>query len=330
MAGSPSDAPTTRIICIQEPDIGAEKPASPDPGTPENSARDLSEAAVQEEAATQDLRWRKLRLFALGGLTLVGSSVLCLGMLTGSAAWYTSRSQFCSSCHIMEPYYASWQHSSHADVSCIKCHFAPGIGEKVRGKMQGLVQLCTYITRSEGPRPVAEVSDASCLRSGCHETRSLPGPLEFHGIVFDHGPHLQELDMAGATHDPGKTLEVVLDGQSSEDLHRGIKLRCTSCHEQIDQTEHMSVSTGTCFLCHFKEGLFNQGVVPARVATRFRRNALNWAVASRSRTNWSTKTASIAKAAMAMLTEATAMWHASDAMSVTTVKSIWRRSWTCN
>ncbi len=53
----------------------------------------------------------------------------------------TSRPQFCNSCHIMEPYYRSWQVSSHSNVSCTKCHFPPGAGEKVRGKLLGLVQL---------------------------------------------------------------------------------------------------------------------------------------------------------------------------------------------
>ena len=31
------------------------------------------------------------------------------------------------SCHIMEPYYQSWQESSHNDVACIECHFAAGL-----------------------------------------------------------------------------------------------------------------------------------------------------------------------------------------------------------
>ncbi|MHC4404218.1 MAG: hypothetical protein ACYTG0_31575, partial [Planctomycetota bacterium] len=104
----------------------------------------------------------------------------------------------------------SWQESSHKDVSCVKCHFPPGLGEKVRGKMLGLVQLAKYVTSSEGPRPAAEVPDASCLRSGCHETRLLSGRVEFHGVSFDHRPHLQT-------------------------LRRGKKLRCTSCHSQIVQ-----------------------------------------------------------------------------------------------
>ena len=77
--------------------------------------------------------------------------------------------------------------------------------------------------------------DASCLRSGCHETRLLSGRVEYQGIHFDHAPHLGE-------------------------LRRGKQLRCTSCHSQIVQGKHMAVTTSTCFLCHFKDEPFNEGL----------------------------------------------------------------------
>ncbi len=168
--------------------------------------------------------------------------------MVGAAGWYTSRPQFCNSCHNMEPYYKSWQESSHKDVTCIECHFPPGVGGKVRGKMLGLVQLMKYVTGSAGTRPSAEIPDASCLRSGCHESRLLSGRVDFHAkevdihgkntgreivIPFDHTPHLQE----------GR---------------RGKTLHCTSCHNQIVQGTHMTVDTRTCFLCHFKDQPFNE------------------------------------------------------------------------
>ena len=116
----------------------------------------------------------------LGGLA--GCS--CCWCWSACAGWYTSRPQFCNSCHIMEPYYKSWQASSHKDVTCIECHFPPGLGGKLRGKMLGLVQLAKYVTKSAGPRPAAEIPDASCLRSGCHETRLLTGRVDFHGVAL--------------------------------------------------------------------------------------------------------------------------------------------------
>jgi nitrate/TMAO reductase-like tetraheme cytochrome c subunit len=179
--------------------------------------------------------WPALRRLAVRAAILLGAMLLLLLVLVACAGWYTSRPQFCNSCHIMEPYYKSWQASSHKDVSCIECHFPPGLGGKLRGKMLGLVQLAKYVTRSEGPRPSAEIPDASCLRSGCHETRLLMGTVNFRGVAFDHAPHLKE-------------------------TRRGKQLRCTSCHSQIVQGTHMTVTESTCFLCHFKGEPFNEGL----------------------------------------------------------------------
>ena len=98
-------------------------------------------------------------------LAVLAAWLFLMVVMAGAAGWYTSRPVFCNSCHIMEPYYKSWQESSHKDVTCVECHFPPGIGGKVRGKMLGLVQLLKYVTASAGPRPAAEIPDASCLRS---------------------------------------------------------------------------------------------------------------------------------------------------------------------
>jgi nitrate/TMAO reductase-like tetraheme cytochrome c subunit len=179
--------------------------------------------------------WRKVRYIFYSLLALLGAWLFLMLIMVAAAGWYTSRPVFCNSCHIMEPYYKSWQKSKHHDVTCVECHFPPGIGGKVRGKMLGLVQLIKYVTASAGPRPSAEIPDASCLRSGCHETRLLSGKVDFHGIPFDHTPHLQE-------------------------NRRGKTLRCTSCHSQIVQGSHMTVTTSTCFLCHFKGEPLNAGL----------------------------------------------------------------------
>ncbi len=178
-------------------------------------------------------RWWKVRRILYSVLTVLTAWAFLMVVMAGAAGWYTSRPVFCSSCHIMEPYYKSWQQSAHKDVTCIECHFPPGVGGEVRGKMLGLVQLLKYVTASAGPRPSAEIPDASCLRSGCHERRLLEGLVDFHGIPFDHTPHLAE----------GR---------------RGKTLRCTSCHSQIVQGQHMTVTTTTCFLCHFKDQPFNE------------------------------------------------------------------------
>ena len=210
-------------------------PEQPEQVPTEDAGASPGREDVSPEGGAPMSLGRRIRQLILRAAAVVCAFLVLIAMLTAAAGWYTSRPEFCRSCHIMEPYYTSWQHSSHKDVSCIKCHFAPGVGEKVRGKLLGLVQLAKYVTRSEGPRPAAEIPDASCLRSGCHETRTMAGRVEFYGVPFDHQPHLEK-------------------------LRRGKKLRCTSCHSQIVQGSHMTVTTSTCFLCHFKGEFFNEGL----------------------------------------------------------------------
>jgi nitrate/TMAO reductase-like tetraheme cytochrome c subunit len=210
-------------------------PDTPGPAPSTDPDRDAppSESTTPALAGNNGFWW-KFRLAILRVVAVIAALALVALLCTAGAGWYTSRPGFCRSCHIMEPYYVSWEESSHKDVTCIKCHFPPGVGEKVRGKMLGLVQLATYVTSSQGPRPAAEIPDASCLRSGCHENRLLSGRIDFHGTSFDHRPHLEP--------------------------RRGKQLRCTSCHSQIVQGSHMTVTTTTCFLCHFKDEFFNEGL----------------------------------------------------------------------
>lgn len=166
--------------------------------------------------------WKRLIIAIL--LTLV----ILLGLMTVTLE-VTSTPKFCNTCHNMKPYYASWQQSSHSHVTCTDCHFPPGLQNKIKGKFTALSMLVNYFTGVyKRNKPWAEISDESCMRSGCHETRTLTGKVDFKkDISFDHVHHLEE-------------------------LRRGKKLRCTSCHSQIVQGSHMSVTESTCFLCHFK------------------------------------------------------------------------------
>ncbi|MBU1882519.1 NapC/NirT family cytochrome c, partial [bacterium] len=142
----------------------------------------------------------------------------------------TSQPAFCVTCHYMKPYFASWKTSTHQDVHCTECHFPPGVKGTVKGKFTAMSMLVNYWTGVyKKSKPWAEISDDSCLREGCHETRLLQGQVPYkEGIVFDHTHHLTE-------------------------DRRGKTLRCTSCHSQIVQGSHMNVTEETCFLCHFKD-----------------------------------------------------------------------------
>lgn len=158
----------------------------------------------------------------------VASLSVILVVLLGTME-LTSKPTFCSTCHYMEPYVEGWKLSSHSEVTCTDCHFPPGFKSKLEGKFTAISMVANYMTGIyKKSKPWAEISDASCLRPGCHTERVLSGKVLFNdNIIFDHEPHLTN-------------------------LRRGKKLRCTSCHSQIVQGKHISVTESTCFLCHFK------------------------------------------------------------------------------
>lgn len=161
-------------------------------------------------------------------LIAVGSILLLLVLLYGTAE-LTSRPNFCANCHFMEPYVDDWKTSTHSDVTCTKCHFPPGFKSKIKGKFTAASMVVNYFTGVyKKSKPWAEIEDASCLRSGCHSEQNLNEDVRFkQDIHFNHYSHLNN-------------------------LRRDKELRCTSCHSQIVQGEHMTVTETTCFLCHFK------------------------------------------------------------------------------
>jgi nitrate/TMAO reductase-like tetraheme cytochrome c subunit len=173
-------------------------------------------------------RWIKRALIGLIIIIPVAAVVTLLGVEV------SSRPQFCASCHVMKPYYDSWRTSSHNGAACVECHIPPGIASEARKKYEALAMVARYFTGTYSTNPWAEVDDRSCLRSGCHEKRLLLSREVYRNVLFDHRPHLTE-------------------------LRRQKRLRCTSCHSQIVQGSHISVTASTCFLCHFKDTQLNQG-----------------------------------------------------------------------
>lgn len=162
-----------------------------------------------------------LRIAAIAAILLIIVFVATVEM--------TSTSSFCASCHYMKSFYDSWKTSSHGKFECKVCHYPPGIRNTIRAKIEGLVMVGRYWTKLylKG-KTWAEIQDESCLQKGCHDRRLLEGPVDFKTVAFDHKAHFA-------------------------DLKRGKQLRCTSCHSQIVQGEHITVTESSCFLCHFKK-----------------------------------------------------------------------------
>ncbi|MBI4786656.1 MAG: NapC/NirT family cytochrome c, partial [Chloroflexi bacterium] len=168
------------------------------------------------------------RDWVLAGIPAVVLAVIAFGAFGVES---TSTPSFCNLCHTMNPYYANWQQSVHAQAGagCADCHYAPTAQSFVRNKIVGISQVVKVATDTESYLPVAVVSDSSCLRGGCHaESLLQKTPIWIAaGVSFNHGAHLVQ------------TL-------------RGVQVTCTVCHTATRADEHFSVNQAACLLCHLK------------------------------------------------------------------------------
>lgn len=131
---------------------------------------------------------RLLLVFAI--LSIIGIALL------GYAEHRTSQANFCGSCHIMEPYYASWKgdlHGSKLDIACVECHYAPGERTTINAKLRGLSQVASYFSGRYGAtRPRAHVSNQSCLTAKCHgDLKFMDKSIDIGTVKFTHATHLQ-------------------------------------------------------------------------------------------------------------------------------------------
>lgn len=164
--------------------------------------------------------------------------LVVVSFFAAGAIVVTGQTGFCNSCHIMNPYYDSWQASEHASVNCLDCHLQPGFSGYVKGKINGLAQAVDCIVGRVGTKPNANVTDDSCLRSECHSVEEITSTIvDYKGIKFTHKNHVQK----------------VVDG---------ISVTCGTCHSHFEGNEHFSVNHNACFACHFlREGQTNERLV---------------------------------------------------------------------
>ena len=142
--------------------------------------------------------------------------VLVLLASSGGFIAVSEQTGFCNSCHIMNPYYASWRQSGHFEVNCLECHVQPQFSGIVRAKLNGLAQTVDCLLGRVHPKPNALVEDVSCLRNGCHTKESLlsePVVQVDQKYKFSHRGHI--------------------DTQLG-----GIRLLCSTCHRETHAGLH--------------------------------------------------------------------------------------------
>jgi len=153
--------------------------------------------------------------------------VLLILLSMGGFIGVSNRPGFCNSCHIMKPYYASWQSSEHNEVNCLECHMRPGFPGYIRGKINGMVQAIDCMVGRKGAKPNGTVRDVSCLRDGCHDVAELNNKeLEYKKYKYTHKGHI------------GTNVA-------------GIAISCCTCHSHFEGADHFKVNTQVCFTCHF-------------------------------------------------------------------------------
>ena len=120
------------------------------------SIRKRKAAQINEDSwPVIDLNTRKdwatvVKIFLITTIFLVASA-----MGSFRAFQYTESNEFCGKlCHqVEEPEYVTYQHSSHARVTCVECHVGQGADWYVKSKLSSLYQVYSTIFKKY-PRPV--------------------------------------------------------------------------------------------------------------------------------------------------------------------------------
>ncbi|MEI7731094.1 MAG: NapC/NirT family cytochrome c [Verrucomicrobiota bacterium] len=120
---------------------------------------------------------------------LVGFSigVLCFLLLSAVGSYqtyhFTESVQFCGQlCHtVMEPEFVTYQHGSHARVTCTECHIGSGATWFVRSKLAGSYQVYATMAKKYPtpiPTPVHNLRPAQDTCERCHWPKKFVGNLD--------------------------------------------------------------------------------------------------------------------------------------------------------
>jgi nitrate/TMAO reductase-like tetraheme cytochrome c subunit len=168
----------------QEDQLGPDKLPPPGGSGPPSEAEPASPSPAQRPKRRRR-RW-------IWGLSIAAAVIVILIIASFVTAHYTSASPFCDSCHEMEPYYASWQDSTHASptAECRDCHIPPGAVPYIETKLGSWREIWVHITGNpEAPLAVTrEIPNESCLR--CHPDP--PPDPDLPTTTFSHAEHSDE------------------------------------------------------------------------------------------------------------------------------------------
>jgi nitrate/TMAO reductase-like tetraheme cytochrome c subunit len=226
-----------------------------DPAPVDNPAAVTDPAAVDEDKTApgpalnkRGKPKRSARFKWIVGVSSFFALIVILVIAAYVTAHFTSRSPFCNSCHEMNPYYSSWQDSTHNSAECRDCHIPPGTTPYIKTKLGSLREIWVHITKNpEAPLAVTrQIPNASCAR--CHSAP--PTNPKLYTVAFSHVTH-NTLDCVGChkrlvhrTLPPGYTDPAAMS--SCLTCHDGAVApsACTTCHTAPHEVR------GECSTCH--------------------------------------------------------------------------------
>lgn len=110
-------------------------------------------------------------------IAIVVALIVLIIKYSNSLSYLSKDSGACINCHIMDSYYASWQHSSHKNVAqCIQCHLPTDniVHEYYEKAVTGVDHTFHFIIRAEGQVPRANDSTKRMIEKNCiacHRTK---------------------------------------------------------------------------------------------------------------------------------------------------------------
>lgn len=184
--------------------------------------------------------------------TILAIGITIIGLVSVIGVTYaTSFPKFCAVCHIMKPEYATWEASSHSQISCVACHVDPGLVNALKHKVEATKELYMYLTKTyELPIQLNEkIPDNRCLQ--CHNLKRKVSP-SYPDLTIPHQLH----------HDKGVTCVTCHQGVAhgniesrgmtmSGDFNQWTKAKGT----EVMTTQYTEPKMQLCMDCHGRRGV---------------------------------------------------------------------------
>jgi nitrate/TMAO reductase-like tetraheme cytochrome c subunit len=162
-----------------------------------------------------------MRKFLIAGVIILIFSIFFLFLRASDSP------SFCASCHFMKLYYENWLSSTHNQVPCGECHYAPGTFNYIKGKLRLMTEILRYFVGVYSTEVTSNVNDEVCFK--CHKGDDFMD----RNIVFSE----KDINFVHRVHFLKDKI--------------GFSFRCQNCHSELVQGRHTAVSVRVCILCHF-------------------------------------------------------------------------------